>query len=171
MSRVQVARGGEGERVVRQAQRVPGDGARVARHEALACGVKTQWCEAVACCTLVSVRCSMVYTCGVPIRHQWEGKGQTVGIHRVSICIMGPTRLRMTPSHERGRLRVELRIVPGCHSVYMLAMGSEYGPRGGCKMRPSGRDPKGGGGGAQLGGARPCCETSARYATNGQGMR
>ena len=134
VSRVQVASGSEGERVVRQAQRVRGDGDRVARREARACGVKAQWCEAVTCCTLVSL-------------HYWKRKRQTVGIHRVSICIMGPMRLAMTPNRERGRLRVVLRIVPGCHSVHILARGSKYGPRGGCQMWPSGRDPKGGGGG------------------------
>ena len=126
----------------------------MARRKARACGVKTQWCKAVACCTLVSLNCSMVYTCGVPVRDQWKGKGQTVGIHQVSICIMGPTRLRMTPSRERGRLCVVLRIVPGCHSVHILARGSEYGPKGGCQIWPRRRDPKGGRG-AELASAVP----------------
>ena len=153
MSRVRVASGGEGERVVRQGRRVRGDGARVAGREARAYGIKTQWCEAVACCTLVSLHCSMVCTCGVLVRDQWKGKQQVVGIHHVSICIMGRTRLCMTPRRERGRLPDVLRIVPHCHSVHMLARGSKYGPRGGYQKWPGGRDPKGGG--AELGSAAP----------------
>ena len=109
-------------------------------------GTLKEWKAFVACCTLVSQHCSIVYSCGVPVRDQWTGKGRTVGIHQVSICIMGPTRLGMTPSREWGRLRVVLRIVPGCHSVHMRARGSKCSTRGGCHMWPGGRDPKGGGG-------------------------